>query len=171
MAIELTEVERRILANQELILAKLYPEDAKKHYENMRIYQDWFSIRYPQSLDIEKEISEELCKEVQEILWMFIKIKDSIESLSEKDKEGLEISYLEFDGFDHLNDDPYVHYTNFLQSIPSFYLEDAGKNSHSPSSLERYKKMLAYFQDQLSYWRYWDLTRDELQELIKIAKN
>ena len=29
MAIKLTEVERRILANQELILAKLYPENGK----------------------------------------------------------------------------------------------------------------------------------------------
>lgn len=171
MTIKLTEVERRILANQELILAKLYPENEKKHYENMRTYKDWFSIRYAQSLDIEKEMSEELCKEVQEILWMFIKIKDSIKNLSEEEKEGLELSYLEFDGFDHLNDYSYVHYANFLQSIPSFYLEDAGKNSHSPISLGRYQKMLAYFQDQLSYWRYWDLRCDELQELIKIAKN
>lgn len=171
MASKLTEVERRILANQELILAKLYPENGKKHYENMRTYKDWFSIRYAQSLDIKKEMSEELCKEVQEILWMFIKIKDSIKNLSEEEKEGLELSYLEFDGFDHLNDYPYVHYANFLQSIPSFYLEDAGKNSHSPTSLGRYQKMLAYFQDQLSYWRYWDLRCDELQELIKIAKN
>nr|DAN78543.1 MAG TPA: protein YfbU Tetramer, APOPTOSIS [Caudoviricetes sp.] len=40
MTIKLTEVERRILANQELILAKLYPENEKKHYENMRTYKD-----------------------------------------------------------------------------------------------------------------------------------
>jgi hypothetical protein len=38
MVINLTEAERRILANQELILAKLYPEE-EWHLKHAKVYE------------------------------------------------------------------------------------------------------------------------------------
>ena len=58
MAIKLTEVERRILANQELILAKLYPEE-EWHINNAKVYEYWFSTEYEEVLNIDKDDSHE----------------------------------------------------------------------------------------------------------------
>ncbi|MDO4713845.1 MAG: YfbU family protein [bacterium] len=70
MAIKLTEVERRILANQELILAKLYPEE-KWHLNHAKVYEYGFSTEYEEVLNINKDGSSEAYKETLNILNMF----------------------------------------------------------------------------------------------------
>ncbi|PZM86863.1 MAG: hypothetical protein DLD55_04455, partial [candidate division SR1 bacterium] len=81
MAIKLTKAERRILANQELILAKLYPEE-ERHINNAKVYECGFSTEYEEVLNIDKDGSHEDYEETVNILNMFsgiYNIKHTIE--------------------------------------------------------------------------------------------
>lgn len=83
---DLTRQQRWMLANQYLILEKLYPENAD-HYERARtVLENGFELSYDWYIPhiAERTMSEDACKEVIAILDMFSVLERSYRQLAEK---------------------------------------------------------------------------------------
>lgn len=172
MAIKLTEVERRILANQELILAKLYPEE-EWHINNAKVYEYWFSTEYEEVLNIDKDDSHEDYEETVNILNMFsgiYNIKHTIE------KEGLlenismyDLSMIKYEWFDH-NHDSHYWYAQFLINDKRHFQNLKNDNGVWVWVLPRYRRLLKAWNNLISTNR-WDFWKEDIVYLIQHAKN
>lgn len=143
---KLTRIERWILSNQFAILAKLYPEEADS-YANMReVVDNGYELNYDWIAQYiyDDTITETECKEVLDILSMFLCLKRGYEALT--DKSGIEDRWVRFRGFDgnHSKEAKYLSYTRFLvEREDKFTSLDRGDNfnSHAPL-LSRYCQMV-----------------------------
>lgn len=172
MAIKLTKAERRILANQELILAKLYPEE-ERHINNAKVYECWFSTEYEEVLNIDKDGSHEDYEETVNILNMFsgiYNIKHTIE------REGLlesisisDLSMIKYEWFDH-NHDSHYRYAQFLINDKRRFQNLKNDNGVWVWVLWRYRRLLKAW-DNLISKKHSDFWKEDIIYLIEHAKN
>ncbi|MDP8240995.1 MAG: YfbU family protein [Candidatus Hatepunaea meridiana] len=166
--IELTVKDRIILENQYRILKALFPEEAE-WYEGLRIivemgYEMHYSDLNP-SIN-ESQLSEDICREVMDILDMYRALNDSFDNL--EDKKEIEKEDLQFMGFDGNDGTGRLGYARFLilrqqrwtevlDGRPGFDL-----NSHSRVN-DMYHRML----DTLSnIGKKYNFTHDEIKRIL-----
>ncbi|MFB6800440.1 YfbU family protein [Peribacillus butanolivorans] len=151
---DLTKKERLFLANQYLILEKLYPEE-KLHYEQLRkALERGYQLNYEDAVEwYYDEFSKEDSTFVIDVLDMYSQMLFANDNA--EDEEKLE-SGLKFPGFDGNKETSYLGYVRY-------YLKDLGRfdelktnsefgdfNSHRPM-VKRYERML----------RVWDSTESK----------
>lgn len=140
----LTVKDRMILANQYRILEKVDPDNAESYHRAVKILEQGYELDY-ESIDglIDRNtVSVEKCREVYDILDMYLRLGDSYNKLG--DKTGIEARDIQFPGFDGNNEGEYLSYGEFLHSQRK-YEELPMRNSHLPS-LDIYRRMLEAFQ-------------------------
>ena len=170
---ELTQVERQILANQHLILAKLNEDKDDYEYKSNLMKREilikGLTGEYHEIFDVySDEVSFDICQETSDILNMYRRINNVIARLTESEKEELELDLeeIKFEGFDGNSDDHYG-YTNFIiENLDKWKeLKDTYLNSHSSFSIKKYRKMLSK-QNELLKDKV-DLDVNDLKEIIK----
>jgi uncharacterized protein YfbU (UPF0304 family) len=167
----LTPAERVTLSNQYRILEKLYPDEAE-HYAALReIVDGGYSIEYGDLFNnIYTEMPFEECEYVYDVLDMFRVLITSFNALT--DKAGLTPTDVNFDGFDGNNEGKRFGFARHLQKEGK-WTETlvGGLNSHSQSTIYRYRKMLEKFRrisETLNKTAVggWDLSAEQIREII-----
>lgn len=168
----LSREQRWMLANQYLILEKLYPENAD-HYEQAReVLEEGFELSYDWYIPhiAERTMSQDACKEVIEILNMFSALERSYGQLPEKpaDVSERDVTFLGFDGNDETEQ---LSYASFLIEKEGKWQElaDHGDhlNSHAPL-LGSYRRMLRVW-EQLPMERRYELSTDDIREIVAVG--
>lgn len=162
---KLTIVERQLLANQNLILAKLENDD--NYLINADILISGYTGKYDEIFNVDfEEIPIEICNETTEILNMYRIINNAIDALTPGQKELIDLEKLNFVGFD-ANNDSHYHYGTFMIKRMNLWQEykDFYFNSHSSYPLTKYRKLLAYHQSRMTQNVY-ELTFDDLIEMV-----
>ncbi len=165
----LSREQRWMLANQYLILEKLYPENAD-HYERARaVLEEGFELNYDDYIPhiYERTMSEDACKEVLDILDMFSALERSYRQLPEK-PAGVSEHDVTFLGFDGNHETEQLGYARFLIEKEGKWQELAGHgdhlNSHGPF-LDSYRRMLRVWQELPTEEKY-DLSADNIQQTV-----
>jgi|SRR6185437_4276703 len=145
---KLTRIERWMLSNQYRILEALYPdEDDAKHYREAReALERGYTLHYRWIAEHigEEELTEEQCKEVGDILWMFEELQRGYNR--SPDKSGIKESDVIFLGFDGNNESGLSSYAEYFRNsgggrFPELKMSP-GLDSHMPI-LAIYRRMLA----------------------------
>ena len=153
---ELTIIERQILMNQEMILAKLYPEEKEFHEERADLFKRGIAWTY--NISLEDEVPYEVYTETFDILNMFLKLEAGKASLSDEEKADLDLSYIDYKGFDYNLNSTHVRVLDYLATKPLY--QEYDKNSHTESSLFRYRRMLEIYKQEVREFS-WDLKIDK----------
>jgi hypothetical protein len=159
----LTETERLILSNQYRILEQLYPDEAELFALHRKAVEGGFVSHYKPHMLLGEEVSEEVCREVLEILRMHRALKFSFQSL--QDTGGIEESQIQFRGFDENMEPHQTAYTGYLFDDPDRFdklKQSGGYNSDTPM-LERYRRMLLQWQDSEDQK---NLTKEDLARIV-----
>lgn len=145
---KLTDSERCIMLNQLEILKKLKPSAGeKKRYERAQdILLYGYEFFYDKACvvgELFSPISEAVSKKVYAIFEMFRVLHFSYEKLQQADQAQLEVSAIQFIGFDGNNEGDYMSFARFLVEKMDLYDEqkDAKFNSHCPM-ISTYNRML-----------------------------
>ncbi|HSD13122.1 MAG TPA: YfbU family protein [Flavobacterium sp.] len=166
----LTITERQILVNQFKILATIgFDNDYETKIE---ILENGYTEQYFEVFDVAtEEIPMTICEETSQILQMFRRISDTVETLSAEEKDSLDLEKITFEGFD-ANHDPHYHYMTFLVDKMDLWQEYKGMylNSHSRFPMSKYRKMLEYQYYLLDNDQY-DLNREDLKCLIELLSS
>lgn len=165
---ELTNIERLIIANQLKILEKLYPEEAEYYFQQRKAVEYGYTLHYDDLFEsLYDGLSEDECKEVLEILSMYRALTFSYQNLA--DKTGIEEEDIHFDGFDGNEEtSQYFYVKYFIVDLGRFdeltYKEkNPDFNSHLPM-LDRYRRML-------SVWRsYRDNHKLNNEQILSILR-
>ena len=147
---ELTFVERVILANQFKILEKLYPEEADSYSQNREIIEHGYKLHYTEICDyFFKEMDEENSREVLDILDMYRSFYYSFEEYK-KTRDDYLNKKIYFPGFDGNNETNQLVYAKFFMHKMGRFeeLQHQGAypdyNTHS-LTMHIYIKMLEYW--------------------------
>lgn len=139
--INLTDVERLILANQYEILSILKEDDGYERLaEELRDGHEWL---YSQSLEhVSSNMPAEEADYVITILGIYSDLRDSYEKL--EDKSDIKSHQVEFPGFDGNNESDLLSFSKALRKHDRFTetLPEHGKNSHMPTT-DIYRRMIS----------------------------
>ena len=175
---ELTTIERQILMNQEMILAKLYPEDEKHHEWKAKVFQLWIEGTY--EFNLEPTVSKDVFDETNNILNMFLDIDAAIKKLSGEEKASLDLDAISYEWFDpHWEHIRVINYhrdrAEREELIPVFREwvtnNDRYLNQIPMSILPKYSRMYKCFLEEWSVIRYNHMVKEGLQALINAANN
>lgn len=142
--LQLTPTERLILYNQYRILQALIPDEAKEFENAATALQRGYTLEYKRPVAFSRELDEESCREVKDILDMYRVLTGGYREL--QDKSGIDEGRLKFPGFDG-NDETesaYLGYVSYLLDDLGLWAElrrDGGYNSHD-ENLQTYREML-----------------------------
>ena len=164
---QLTQTERLLLANQNRILALLDEDNSINHLFKAEILENGYEGLFHECFEsISEGVSDETCRETHDILTMYYVINNLIGTLSDDQKASLQLDKITFKGFDANNDDHYG-FMNFLIDKANLYkdLKDKYLNSHSISSIEKYRRMLPLYNEALKANNY-TLDLSGLQNII-----
>ncbi|MGL4993989.1 MAG: YfbU family protein [Bacteroidales bacterium] len=161
---KLTNKERLFLMNQYLILDKLYPDYG--YSRNISILKNGFSKEYSDlESHIYKEITEENCDFVYDVLEMYRSIYDSNAQFN--------IPNTRFPGFDGNNPDGCLNYATFLIDEKGLYEEHKNSNGYNShlSVNTKYRNMLAKWKPIYEERINWGvghafLSKEEIKELL-----
>lgn len=160
----LTWAERLTLWNQYEILKKLDPDETKQYEINQEILSRGFVQYYPEmnpSIYPEDEtMPADLSREVEEFLTMFRAIKWSCDRLGYTPKSHNAL----FEGFDGNDSGGQFGFAKFVRRKLGKWeeLADRPDNSHSMSSLDTYRRMLAKWR---ALGEKFELTEAEIEEI------
>jgi uncharacterized protein YfbU (UPF0304 family) len=144
----LTLIERQILINQYQILASIADHSEKEtHLRRIEILEKGYTGLYTRVFnELYEEVPISVYNNIEAVLAMYKLINDSVKSLTEEERELLELHTLEFEGFDN-NDGMYYHMMSYLVDRMGEHSDYKGRElkSHNPSSMIKYNKMLAVF--------------------------
>jgi uncharacterized protein YfbU (UPF0304 family) len=162
----LTYAERLSLWNQYEILKHLDPEEAKQYERNQEILSSGYESFYTDmNLSIDPDpVSKQVCEEVLHILGMFRAINFACKKHGYTPKSGR----AQFEGFDGNASTGHFGLARFLRRKEWKWDELAASpdNSHNLASLDRYRSMLAKW-EQISE-RY-DLTPAQIEEICALS--
>lgn len=168
---ELSKLERLKLVNQYLILEKLYPEEADYFANHRKAVQEGYKLHYKWIFEnIDKEMSEEECREVLDILEMYRAITWSYMDIKGV-KEISEYKYM-FPGFDGNNEPEQLSYASYFIFDLERYQEllygkeYASLNSHAPK-LEQYRRMLEIWKSYGGKTNAMRLTLEQIDKLLE----
>ncbi len=145
---ELTKIERALLLNQFNILAMLDTNNSSQYILKAEIVANGYEGLYSELFDnISGSISAEICDETCKILNMYRVVNNFISTLTEEQKEGIQLEQINFDGFDANEGEHYV-IMKFLVEVANLYEEYKNTyfNSHSAASLRRYRRILPIYE-------------------------
>ena len=139
---QLTLAERLLLRNQLKIMKALnVPDNSPDQYdEQIAVLDGGYEVYYPDVLSglNRSGTDASVTAEVLEILDMF-------RALDSAKRKGLTVSG-EFEGFD-ANNDPHYGFAYFVLNVQGSYAESApARNSHSSTTLPRYRNMVSTWQ-------------------------
>jgi uncharacterized protein len=165
---ELTIKDRLMLANQYLILEKLYPNEAG-HYANLReCLIMGYVLHYPDCIQgmNHEELSEDDCLEVRHILSMYEALKFGSKNFH--DIIGIDQRHIKFMGFDGNEEAKLMNYTNHIIEERGTFKElkndNPGFNSHCP--------MLEIYREILKEWRKstqpFNLSAAEIERIVAV---
>lgn len=166
---KLNDKERLIIANQLLILEKLYPNESEYYAKRRKAVEQGYTLHYSQLTEhLYEEMTEEECKEVLDILNMYRAITFSYQKISdETDIDDSDIKFPGFSGNNEIKQLSYTHY--FVVELDRFLeLRDGNEypdfNSHFPM-IDRYRRML-------QVWNAYDdkhhLTEEQIKKLLHV---
>jgi uncharacterized protein YfbU (UPF0304 family) len=173
---ELSRVERWMLANQYRILEALYPEDAADFAKKRLVLEEGYELEYDWLIDdIHRDkdcMTADECRDVLDILEMFRAMKWAYEAQS--DKTWAEARKTLFLGFDGNNEGKQLGYAIHLRDQEKYeeqfrdLLGDEKRdlNSHFPT-LARYRAMLDVWRAAADKQH---LTSDDLKEIRAAAE-
>lgn len=145
---QLSKLERLTLANQYLILEKLYPEEAKSYKLLRTALEDGYAIHYGNLTEhIYDELSEEDCRFVLDVLSMYRAINDVVTKTENKQIQAN--YYSKFNGFDGNEETKYYSYCKYYIIDQNRFEElrygnktdNLDLNTHTPM-IDTYLKML-----------------------------
>lgn len=163
--------QRKILANQYKILAKIesqngYKELAKKFADLSLIYENGYSSLYVDD-NIPQELSKEDCEFVINILDLYDKLNASFVKLKNSELSEEDVS---FKGFDGNNESDLLNFAVFFINYPTSRFsfiknrDITSLNSHSEKK-DRYKKMLEAY---INMGKPVSLNEEQIKEIINI---
>jgi uncharacterized protein YfbU (UPF0304 family) len=163
---DLTQIERLLLANQFRILARLDSDDAERCTKMVEILECGYAREYPLLVrGFSKELSARTSEEVVDILHMHRDLHDGYIAL--EDKSGIGADEVSFEGFDGNSEGEHLGYASFLIHRLGHWQEFSnagdGLNSHHPT-LHRYRPMLARWKASADQHR---LTREDIIRIVK----
>lgn len=160
---QLTKVERLILFNQYQILEKLDPAEYGKHCKEMcEILENGYTLDYQDLFaNIYDEVSQEICREVRDVLDMYRALKKAYTKLPEGTVTAADVA---FHGFDGNEESKHFAYATFLIETQGKWEESQGDpiNSHWPM-LGRYRRMLESWKESPNKW---DLTVEDVKRIV-----
>ena len=110
---DLTKKDRVIIANQLRILEKLCPDKAKDYDDYRKVIEYGFKGEYDRTSGVsDTELSEKKCKEVFNVLNMYVVITRSYNRI--KDQTDLSVDDVKFPGYDGNNEVKQCSYSNYL---------------------------------------------------------
>lgn len=140
-----------MLANQYKLLALTAKSDRDTYATNAEILLRGYTGMYHHIFDsVSEPQPESVTNEVHDVLSMFFAIDNAIDELSEEQKSQLDLDRLSFGGFDGNNDNHFGQ-AKFMVEKLDLYEERKGRklDSHTSSSLPKYKKMLAIYKQDV----------------------
>ena len=143
-------IERQMLINQCKILSLLGDEKEKeKNEKSIEILEKGYTGLYPKVFNtLYEEVPISVYEEISHIMKMYGRINESIRLMSDEEKETLDISSLEFEGFDQ---DSGMHYymMSYLVDRMDEHPEYKGRElkSHSSSCMVKYNRMLSVYSE------------------------
>lgn len=165
---KLSREQRWMLANQYLILEKLYPEDAEHYAKAREVLESGFELSYDWYIPhiAERTMAPEEGKEVLDILDMFSALERSYRQLAEN-PAGVSERDVTFAGFDGNHETEQLSYAHFLIKKEGKWRElaDHGDhlNSHAPL-LSVYRRMLRVWRELPVEARY-ELSADDIERI------
>ena len=139
--LQLTDIERLLLANQYDILGLLKKDDSyTKMAENLRDGHKWIYEHH--ATQISDNLPDEEAEHVLTILGIYSDLLDSYRQLS--DRSGIDEHAVTFPGFDGNNEAELLHFASALSKNGN-YSETIGKdarNSHMPTT-DMYRRQIA----------------------------
>jgi len=139
---QLTKIERVLLANQYRILERLDPENGEIYAVNYRVLESGFELNYALLDQIFKDgVSKEQCKEVLQILTMFETLYQGY--LKATTAPDIKIEAISFSGFDEKEEAEHFAYAHFLvHDEGRFSVLKADKLNSQVPMLGVYRRML-----------------------------
>ena len=160
--LQLTDVERLLLANQYDILGLLKKDDSyTKMAENLRDGHKWIYEQH--ATQISDNLSDEDAEHVLTILGVYSDLRDSYNKLT--DKTGIDEHTVTFPGFDGNNEAELLHFARALSKNGN-YAETIGKdarNSHM-LTIDIYRRQIAEWKN-LGSPRY-PLSKEQISKII-----
>ena len=138
--LELTDVERLLLANQYDILGMLKKDDDyTRMAENLRDGHKWLYEEH--ATRISDNLPDEDVDHVLAILGIYSDLRDSYSELT--DKSGIDEHFVSFPGFDGNNESELFHFARALSKNESFSdtIGKDARNSHMPTT-DMYRRMI-----------------------------
>ncbi len=158
---QLSQVERWILINQYRIMEILDTERADQLARARKVLESGYELEYNSiSQHIGGDtLAVEECREVRDILSMFVALKSSYAALI--NTSGIEEQDITFRGFDGNSETMQMSYTRFLVDQKQMFTDlprADGFNSHVPV-LDTYRRMLRAWEQSISKYR---LSNDDI---------
>lgn len=161
---DLTETERLSLLNQFRILAAVDDDEGWEDFAE--ILERGLRGEYYRFTEwLSDGLSEEECREVRDILFMFVRLQQSFQALDEPgDLEAGDVSFLGFGGNEETRRMGYVRFIREnLREFEHLRIEADGYNSHLPM-LERYRAMLEEFENLDPHQ---DFSEEEIRRVVE----
>lgn len=160
----LSSFERLSLINQFKILSFL-DESNQQDYEYLQgILSSGYTGLYDKIFEwISDEKPKELVEETTSVLNMYRSLRNSIGQLSQEDQSELNLESIDWEGFD--NHEDHYHVMSLMHSSGLWAeLNDLPRDSHSSTSIIKYRQMLKVF-NQFERSDF-PLNRNQIEELI-----
>lgn len=164
-------LERQLLINQCRLLALLGDEREKEVNEKrVEILEKGYTGLYPKVFNtLYEEVPISVYNEISDIMKMYGRINDSVRLLTDEEKNSLDLSALEFEGFDEDNG-MYYYMMSYLVDRMDEHEEYKGKQlkSHNSSCMVKYNRMLSVFSEYEKTDKFQYSARD-LQKFIDLV--
>lgn len=170
--LKLTRVERWILSNQYKILEQIFPKEADYYREARKAIDSGYELEYERLAEriyTDKHgLTTEECREVVQILAMFQLLKDA--AGTGEGIPGVEPWQVQFAGFDGNSEGTQMAYVRYVCSLnggrPTGLETWDDFNSHTPLSLDRYRRQLAEWRASKTTY---SLTADDVKRIASAA--
>ncbi|WP_439584180.1 YfbU family protein [Dyadobacter bucti] len=143
-------IERQMLINQCKILSLLGDEkDKEKSERSIEILEKGYTGLYPKVFNtLYEEVPISVYEEISNIMKMYSRINESIRLMNDEEKEALNISSLEFEGFDQ-DSGMYYYMMSYLVDRMDEHPEYKGRElkSHNTSCMLKYNRMLSVYSE------------------------
>jgi len=171
--IKLTDVERQILINQNLILSEFNSDEKENYIWNADVLYHGYEGLYDDVVSVETSVNSSVSDIVLDILNLYDDLLVSYQHLSKDEKEEYSIDNIKFDGFDRNEETDEYYFCEFIlkkkNNFPDLKLdEDFQLNSHMPR-LRMYINQLN-FVEKIDNKKLFELDLQDIKDVMS-AKN